>query len=292
MTDNQRGMLLMTLSMMGFSVSDTMLKLAAGQMPMGQVLLAFGGGGALVLSLVARAQRKRIWTRQALHRAVLLRNISEVIGTYCVVTALSLLPLVTATTILQATPIAYLAAAAVFLREPVGWRRWTAILVGFAGVMVVVQPWSAQFEWAVIWALGGVVALTVRDIATRNLPRDIDNLNLSVWAYASIVPLAVGLLVFGAPAITVTLQQQIWLGTAVIFGVSAYWCITTALRTGDVGVVTPFRYTRMVFGVAIGVLFLGEAMTWPIGFGSALVVGAGLYTVWRERMLPMRKASG
>jgi drug/metabolite transporter (DMT)-like permease len=294
MTDNQRGMLLMTLSMMGFSVSDTMLKLAAGQMPMGQVLLAFGGGGALVLMLIARARRKRIWSKRVLHPAVMLRNVSEVIGTWCVVTALGLLPLVTATTILQATPIAYLAAAAVFLKEPVGWRRWTAILVGFAGVMVVVQPWSARFEWAVVWALGGVLALTVRDIATRNLPKDIDNLSLSIWAYASIVPLALGLLVFGEPAVEATLQQQIWLGTAVIFGVSAYWCITTALRTGEVGVVTPFRYTRMVFGVAIGVVFLNEALTWPVVIGSVMVVGAGLYTVWRERMkrrLPMRQPS-
>jgi drug/metabolite transporter (DMT)-like permease len=293
-TENQRGMLLMTLSMMGFSVSDTMLKLAAGQMPIGQVLLAFGGGGALVLSLIARAQRKHIWTARALHPAVVLRNLSEVAGTYCVITSLALLPLVTATTILQAAPIAYLAAAAVFLREHVGWRRWTAILVGFAGVIVVVQPWGVAFDWAVIWALGGVVALTIRDIATRNLPQDIENLSLSVWAYASIVPLGLVLLAFGPPAIEASLQQQIWLGTAVIFGVASYWAITTALRTGDVGVVTPFRYTRMVFGVAIGVLFLSEALTWPIIIGSSMVVGAGLYTVWRDRAkrtLPMGKPS-
>ncbi|MCU0801122.1 MAG: DMT family transporter [Rhodobacteraceae bacterium] len=296
MTDNQRGMLLMTLAMAGFAVSDAMLKQVAAEMPMGQVLLAFGGGGALLLSLIARAQRQQIWTAEVLHPAVVLRNLAEVAGTFCIVTALALLPLTTATTIMQATPIAYLAAAAVFLREPVGWRRWMAILLGFVGVLVVIQPWNARFDPAAIWAVGGVVALCIRDIATRNLPPQISNLCLSIWAYAALVPLALVLLWLGEPAVTATLQQQIWLGTAVFFGVSAYWCITGALRTGAVGVVTPFRYTRMLFGVAIGLAFFDESLTLPVVIGAAMILTAGLYTVWCETQgqhtLPTGKASG
>jgi drug/metabolite transporter (DMT)-like permease len=295
MTANQRGILLMTLSMAGFSVTDTVLKLASAGLPVAQVLLAFGGGGAAIMMLVARARRRRIWTKAALTPRVILRNVMELAGTWGSVMALSQLPLTTAAAIMQVAPLAYTAAAALFLHERVGWRRWLAIVVGFAGVMLIIRPGTAAFDWAALWAVGSVLALTVRDITTRNLPAAIDDFSLTAFAYTSIIPLALILLAFNPVVVEPTVQQQVWLATSAVFGVSAYWCMTGALRTGDVGVVTPFRFTRLLFAIGIGFLFFHETLDGPMVIGSAMVVGSGLYTLWREARgkpaLPMRNAS-
>jgi drug/metabolite transporter (DMT)-like permease len=294
-TDNQRGILLMTLSMAGFSVTDAVLKLASDGVPVAQVLLAFGGGGALIMALMARARRRRIWTRAAFHPLVALRNVMEMLGTWGGVMALSLLPLTTAAAIMQVAPLIYTAAAAVFLGEKVGWRRWLAICVGFAGVMLIIRPGTEAFNWAALWAIGSVLALTVRDIATRRLPPDIDDVSLTAFAYASVTVLALVLLAFDPRVVEPTLQQQVWLVASSIFGVCSYWCMTGALRTGDVSVVTPFRFTRLLFAIGIGLVFFGERLDGLTILGSALVVSSGIYTLWREQLrkrgLPTGQAS-
>ena len=296
MTDNQRGMLLMTLSMAGFSVTDAVLKLASGGLPVAQVLLGFGGGGALIMTLMARARRRRVWTKAAFHPMVLLRNVMEMAGTWGAVMALSLLPLTTVSAIMQVGPLAYTAAAALFLGETVGWRRWIAILLGFAGVMLIIRPGTEAFDWAVLWAVGTVLVSTVRDIATRNLPRDIDDFSLTAFAYASVLVLALILLVFNPVMVEPSPQQQVWLIASSVFGVFSYWCMTGALRTGDVGVVTPFRFTRLLFAIGIGLVFFNETLDLPTMAGSVMVVASGIYTLWREavakRALPMGDASG
>jgi drug/metabolite transporter (DMT)-like permease len=292
MTANQRGILLMTLSMAGFSVTDAVLKLASGGLPVAQVLLAFGGGGALIMALMARARHRRVWTQAALHPMVILRNVMEMAGTWGGVMALSLLPLTTASAIMQVGPLAYTAAAALFLGEAVGWRRWVAILVGFAGVMLIIRPGTNAFDWAVLWAVGSVLALTVRDIATRRLPRDIDDFSLTAFAYTSVVILALILLAFTPVMVAPTMQQTAWLAASSIFGVCSYWCMTGALRTGDVGVVTPFRFTRLLFAIGAGLAFFGERLDGLTLLGSALVVSSGIYTLWRERFRKLALPTG
>lgn len=289
-------MLLMTLSMAGFSVTDAVLKLASGGLPVAQVLLGFGGGGALIMTLMARARRRRVWTQAALHPHVILRNVMEMLGTWGGVMALSLLPLTTAAAIMQVAPLFYTAAAAVFLGEGVGWRRWLAIMVGFAGVMLIIRPGTAAFDWAALWAIGSIIALTVRDIATRRLPSEIDDFSLTTFAYTSIIPLGLILLVVDPVMVEPSTQQLIWLLTSAVFGVCSYWCMTGALRTGDVGVVTPFRFTRLLFAIGIGLVFFNETLDLPTMAGSVMVVASGIYTLWREavakRALPMGDASG
>lgn len=295
MTDNQRGILLMTLSMAGFSVTDAVLKLASVGVPVAQVLLAFGGGGALIMALIARARMRRVWTRQAFHPMVMLRNVMEMAGTWGAVMALSLLPLTTASAIMQVAPLTYTAAAALFLGERVGWRRWLAILVGFAGVMLIIRPGTDAFDWAALWVVGSVLALTVRDVVTRRLPRDIDDFSLTAFAYAAVLVLAMILLAITPIMVEPTAQQQVCLVASSVFGVASYWCMTGALRTGDVGVITPFRFTRLLFAIGVGLACFAERLDAYTIIGSALVVASGIYTLWRERLrkqaLPTGQAS-
>ncbi|MGL4321895.1 MAG: DMT family transporter [Paracoccaceae bacterium] len=296
MSPNQRGILLMTLSMAGFSVTDAVIKLASDGLPVAQVLLAFGGGGAVIMALMGLIRRRRVWTGAALHPHVMLRNGMEMLGTWGGVMALSLLPLTTAASIMQVAPLFYTAAAAIFLGEAVGWRRWMAILVGFAGVMLIIRPGTDAFDWAALWAIGSVIALTVRDIATRRLPATIDDFSLTAFAYASVLILALILLAIDPVLVTPSPQQMVWLIASSVFGVCSYWCMTGALRTGDVGVVTPFRFTRLLFAIGIGLAFFGERLDPLTIVGSVLVVASGIYTLWRERLrkqaLPMGQASG
>jgi drug/metabolite transporter (DMT)-like permease len=189
--DNLRGALLMVLAMLGFAFEDMLVKLMAGRLPTWQIILSLGIGGALVFGALIRLRGQPLFTRLMLHPAVLLRNLGELVGTLGFVTAIVLIPLSTASVILQATPLAVTLGAALFLAEPVGWRRWAAILVGFAGVLLVLRPGGADFEPAALFAVQGVVGLTIRDLATRRAPRETTSLQLTFLAFLTLVPTSV-----------------------------------------------------------------------------------------------------
>ena len=140
MTDNIRASLLMVATMAGFAVEDLLIKQLAATLPVGQILVILGLGGTVFFALVSISLRQPIWSSVLLSRPVLLRNGAEMVSTMAGVTALTLIPLSMASSILQAAPILVTLGAAVVLREKVGWRRWSAILVGIFGVMLIIRP--------------------------------------------------------------------------------------------------------------------------------------------------------
>ncbi len=167
---NLRPILLMILAMAAFTLGDSAIKLATGAIPPGQVLAAIGLFGALAFGLMAHAQGHRLWVGAALHPAVIGRNLFEIFGTLFMVTALSKVDLSLTSAIVQATPLAVTLGAAVFLRERVGWRRWSATLVGFAGVLITLRPGAEAFEPAALWAVAAMLFLSGRDLITRLAP--------------------------------------------------------------------------------------------------------------------------
>jgi drug/metabolite transporter (DMT)-like permease len=261
MTDNARGASLMLLAMATFAAEDAFLKLSAAAMPVGQILLASGAFGAAVFWAMAARAGEPVLTRAALHPAVLWRNAGEFVGTLAFVTALAAVPLATVTAVLQAMPLAVTLGAALFLGERVGWRRWMAIATGFGGVLVVLQPWDAAFAPAALWVVVTVLALAVRDLASRRVPATVSHVQLP-------------------PP-----EGWLWLTGALVFGTIGYWAITAATRTGEVSVVAPFRYTRLVFAIAIGIAVFAEPVTLPTLAGAALIVGSGLYAFLRQAAL-------
>lgn len=159
MTDNLRGALLMSLAMAGFAIEDMFIKLLAGTLPIGQVLLFLGLGGALVFGTITYRRGEQVISPALLTRAVIIRNLCELVGTVGFVLSFVLASLSTASAILQATPLVVTIGAVLFLGEKVGWRRWTAIGVGFGGVMLIVRPGMAGFEPASLFAVVGVLGL-------------------------------------------------------------------------------------------------------------------------------------
>jgi drug/metabolite transporter (DMT)-like permease len=287
--NNLRGILLMVAAMAGFSVEDALIKAAAASVPVGQILMLLGIGGATIFGALARLQGARLLTPVVFSRPVLLRNAAEMLGTMTFVNAIALLPLSTVTAILQATPLAVTLGAALFLGAEVGWRRWTAILLGFAGVLIIVRPGAEGVEAGALLAVAGVFFLAARDLATRATPASVPSTVIATYGFASVIPAGAILLAFSGGAMMPEPQAGLLIAAALVIGVFAYYAIIAAMRVGEIAVVTPFRYTRLLFAVGIGMAVFGERPDALTYLGAALVIGSGLYTLLREARLSRRQ---
>lgn len=282
--DNLRGILLMVAAMGGFALEDMFIKWAAAGLPTGQILLMLGLAGTPVFAAMARHDGARAWSRLAWHPAVVWRNLGEMIGTLGFVTALALTPLTSATAIFQAAPLAVTLGAALFLGEKVGWRRWSAICVGFVGVMIIIRPGMEGFRLASLWSVLAVFGLSIRDVATRRIPQTITTSQISAWGFAAVTVLGALMLAVTGGAMMPSPAQAGYIAGALFFGITAYWAITQAMRLGEVSAITPFRYSRLVFALVIGMLVFGERPDAVTLGGAALIIASGLYTFARERL--------
>ena len=277
--DNLRGAALMVAAMAAFAVEDMFLKAAAAALPVGVVLMLFGAGGALGFAALVRMRGEPLWHPAMASRGVAMRAVAEVTGRLGYTLAIALTPLSSATAILQAAPLVVVAGAALVFGERVGWRRWLAVLAGFAGVLVILQPTPGSFVPASIFAVIGMAGFAARDLATRAAPRVLSNRQLGLCGFVVLVPTGAILWAWtgGAVAPDARAFGHLAAGTAV--GIAAYSGLTGAMRVGDVSVVTPFRYSRLMFGMGLGVVAFGEALSPATLTGSAVVLAAGLYTL-------------
>ncbi len=286
--ENLRGILIMVLSMAAFAAEDAFIKGASATLPAGQILMTIGAVGGLVFAVIARARGLRLLTPVLWSRPVLIRNLMEMTGTLGFITAITTIALSTASAILQATPLVITMGAALLFAEPVGWRRWSAIVAGFVGVLVIIRLGMAGFEPNALWAVLGVAGLAGRDLASRAVPKSVPNLQLSAYGFFMMVPTgAILLTASGSAAIPDGPTSLLLLG-ATLVGVFAYFGITIATRIGDVSVITPFRYSRLIFALILGITFFGERPDLLTFAGAALIIGSGLYTFLRERHLARR----
>jgi drug/metabolite transporter (DMT)-like permease len=281
MTPNLRGSLLMIAAMAGFAVEDMFLKTAARSLPVGQILMIFGSAGMVAFAVLAKRQGARLVTPALLSRAILARAACEVTGRLFYTLALALTPLSSASAILQATPLVVVAGAALLFREKVGWRRWSAIFVGFVGVLVILRPGLSGFTPLSILAVLGMLGFAGRDLATRAAPGTISNLTLGVYGFAMMVPAGALLLAWTGGAIWPDGATSAALAGATVFGVSGYYALTAAMRVGEVSLVTPFRYTRLLFALILGTLIFAERPDAATLIGSAIIVASGLYALLR-----------
>lgn len=283
--ENLRAAALMVASMLFFAIEDMFVKWLSGDLSVGLILAILGLGGGLVFATTAKARGDQIISRALLTRPVILRNIGEMMGTMGFVMAIALTPLASATAILQAIPLAVTLGAALFMGASVGWRRWLAIVVGFLGVLLVIRPGFDAFEPASLFAVQGVIGLAIRDLATRACPKDVSSMQLSAYGFLSIVPVGIAMMAISG---TGTIPSAVHIGSiigALIAGVTGYYMIVATMRIGDVAVVTPFRYTRLVFALIVGAVVFGEKPDTLTLVGAAIIVASGLYTLMREARL-------
>lgn len=274
----------MITSMAFFAVEDSLIKFVTSTIPIGQILIMFGLGGALIFLLMAHFKNEKIMLRDMLLLPMYVRALFEIIGRLFYVLAISLIPLSTATVIIQATPIVVVAGAAIIFGEKVGWRRWTAILLGLFGVIVIIQPTAESFSFLSILALIGMIGFAGRDLASRAAP---ENLSVFILGLHGFIALAFSGLIYtiwdDANFVMIDIDTIGFMVGAVVFGVAAYSCLMKAMRTGEVSAVTPFRYTRLIFGVTLGVFFFNESLNYSTVLGTILIVISGLFILSRNK---------
>lgn len=284
-SDNLTGALLMMASMAAFTLNDTMMKLLAGEIPLFQLLFLRGVLTTLAVAVIAwkmGALRARVSRRD--WGCILWRTVAEIGAAYFFLTALFNMPLANVTAILQALPLTLTLAAALFLREPVGWKRLAAIVVGFAGVMLIVRPGASDFNVFSLYALAAVGFVTLRDLSTRRLSRDTPSMLVTLITSAAIM------VVFGLASLADTWApmdgRAIGLTAGAAFMIiGAYLFSIMVMRVGEIGFIAPFRYTGLIWALVLGWLAFGD---WPETItlvGAAIVAGSGLYTLWRESRL-------
>ena len=282
-SDNLSGIRWMLAAMALFAVEDMFIKFAAAALPVGQIVFVTGLFGLPVFVLLARRQGKRVLIGAAWSLPVMLRNLGEMVGTLGYVTAIATVPLATVAAVLQAMPLAVTLGAALFLREAVGWRRWSAIALGFVGVLIVIRPGLDGFRPEALWVLLTVAGLALRDLASRAIPAEISDAQVSAWGLAAVTLLGALMMAAHGAVQMPDPGQILFLIGAVVFGVGGYWAITAATRTGEVSVVSPFRYARLIFAILIAMAFFGEYPDGATLIGAALIIGSGLYAFARER---------
>lgn len=286
--ENLRGIALMVASMAGFAFEDAMIKSAAAALAAGQIILILSSIGAVIFALWVRLAGLPLFSPAFLGRAVMIRNLTEMLSAVCVVSAFTIAPLTTVSAILQAAPLFVTLGAAVFLGAEVGWRRWTAVIIGFLGVLIILRPGAEGFHPSSLVAVAGVIFLAARDLATRGAPAHVPSLVIAFYGFvvSSFAGAALMMLQDGWQPVAPALLVRLAITSCV--GAVSYFAIVQAMRTGDVAVVTPFRYSRIVFAMGFGIFMFGEAVDRWTWIGIAVVIASGLYTILREARLRRR----
>jgi drug/metabolite transporter (DMT)-like permease len=278
---NLRGIGAMCAAMALFTVNDTFVKLVAKELPTHQIMFVRGIIGSVMIGTYLAATSQLGHWRYLLHPLVVIRTALEVFTAYSFITALGVLAIADVTAILLVSPLLITAISALLFGEDVRWRRWLAVIVGFIGMLIVVQPGSGAFQPAAFWALASTFAIAARDLVTRRLPSDIPTPVITAAGSLGSTILG-GLLCAALPWTSVSAQALLWLSAAAALVIAGNIAIVAAFRGVDVSVVSPYRYTVMVWAVLVGVLVFGEFPSAQAWIGIALIVGSGLYALYRE----------
>ncbi len=278
-----RGAVYMMLAMAGYVCNDAMIKLVSGQLELFQAVFLRGILVSILLGLFCWFRGDFARAGAAINTPLVLRIIGELGGVIFFLTALFNMPIANVTAILQVLPLAVTLAAAFFLGEKIGWRRYGAIAIGFIGVLIIVRPGSDGFTIYALMALAAVCFVVLRDLATRRLPAVTPSVLVGFYTSIAVTVMS---------ALLLPLQQWkpvgglelAYLAVASLFiFVGTLFSILT-MRVGEIGFVSPFRYTIMVWAIFLGVFVFNEYPDFYTLLGTAIVIIMGIYTLYRERL--------
>ena len=282
-TDNPRGIAAMSAAMAVFVVNDALMKYTTETLPVAQSIFVRGVLVTTLVLAVAGAQGQLRYWRTLFHPAVLARGALEAVGSFTYIATLVHIPLAIALAINMSTPLVIIPFAVLLLSEKVGWRRWSALVAGFIGVLLIVQPGVGGMNWWAVLAFASTFVFALRDVNTRRIPARIPSL-LVTAASAALIGLVAGAIVLVQGWQPMGGNHVAALaGAAILVGIGMQWLVI-ATRIAEATVVAGFRYTALLWGVIIGYLVWGDlpgALAW---WGIALLIGAGLYASHRERI--------
>ena len=270
----------MIVAMLGFAIEDSLIRLCSLTIPFGQVLFLFGLGGALIFALICKVQKQQLFVKEVLSRPMVIRMFFELIGRLFYSLSLVLMPISLVTLVLQATPIFVVAGAALIFREAVGIFRWIAIFSGLLGVIIIIEPSSDGFSPYVVFAVLGMLGFAGRDLGSRAASPLLSHHHLGFYGFIAVMSAGMIFSLFSrTDYVSLNVGMLIYITTLVIVGCFSYIALMKAMRTGEVSFVTPFRYTRIIFGVGAGFLLFGEAVTSSLILGSIIIVLSGVFLI-------------
>jgi drug/metabolite transporter (DMT)-like permease len=284
-SENVRGILAMLVATAAFVLNDTLLKIATEALPAGEAIFLRGLLTTLFCAvLFSRRHSTPASLTHVVSPRIVGRAIAEVGSTLFFLNALVRMPIGDAIAILQFTPLAITAGAAMFLGERVGWRRWLATGVGLVGVVIIVRPGGAAFNPFSVLALLSILFGVARDLLTRGMDQSVPSLLIAGTSSAAVTLASLGFIAFETwvPPASTSLLILIGSSTALVAG--QYWLIT-AMRTGEMAAVAPFRYSVILWAVLAGYLVWREVPDTASWIGIAVVTAAGIYTFLREQRL-------
>jgi drug/metabolite transporter (DMT)-like permease len=284
MTDNLRGILAVLIGSTAFVLHDTMAKLLSAELPSSEIILVRGliGNAMMIAGVFALGASRPL--KILFQPLMMVRLLGTGGATVFIILALRYLPLPTTTTVLQASPLIVTAGAAYLYGDAVGWRRWAAVGAGFLGVILIVRPGGmgglGDAGFLILFAL---VCTSIRDLSTRGLPKDIPS--IFVAAAGSVVSTASGVVMLPFDTAWVAPSPFAWtlmfVSAGFVFVATTF--MTVGLRTGEIAVVAPFRYVPVPLAILLGFWLWGDVPDAVAWLGIAMVLGAGLYTLHRER---------
>ncbi|MER2604379.1 MAG: DMT family transporter [Siculibacillus sp.] len=295
--DNRRGIIAMNLAMAAFNLSDALTKVATQTLPLGETIFVRGAFATAAVAAVVIATGTWRQAHRLVDRRMGLRLVGEIGATLFYLAALVHVALPNVSAVFQATPLAMTAAAAVFLGEVVGVRRWAAIAVGFVGVLIIVRPGLDGFEPHSVLVLVSVGFVVVRDISTARLGATIPTSLVTLATAVSVTMLGVVLMPFEA---TVSLRTAWVWPSANQFGLLAvtaaallagYVLLIRATQLAETSAIAPYRYTLLVWAFLYGVAFFDDRPDAATLVGAGIVVATGLYS-FRHEMRARAAARG
>lgn len=281
------GIALMAAGIFLFAVNDALGKWLVATYSVGQVLLVRSLAALAVLAPFIWRDRASfaVAPRRGLQA---LRALLATVEVACFYWAVAYLPLADVMAYYLAGPIFVTAIAAVVLREPVGWRRWSAVLMGFAGVIVCLRPGTGTLTWPALIALAGSFTFSLSMILTRYLRGTGDTVLVTTQTVA-----ALGFGAVAAPFGWVTPSPRDLALLALLGAVAmvAHVCVNRSLKLAPASTVVPYQYTTIIWAVAFGYLVFGDVPDAAMLIGAAIIIAAGLFILARERRLLRREPS-
>ncbi len=275
------GIALMLAGVGMFAFGDALGKYIVATYSVGQLMFlrACAALALLAPSMWRNRRQFRLTERRWLQSLRILLSSFEIAAFFL---ATVYLPLADVVTYYLATPIFVTALSAIFLREQVGWRRWSAILTGFAGVLIALRPSAQSISWPAMIALAGSLAFSGSLLTTRLL-RATPDIVLASAQFAG--GLIFGLLIAPIGWVTPTLSSLGLFFAAGAISVCALLCVNRSLKLAPASLVVPYQYTMILWAVMFGYLVFGDVPSLTMALGAAVIIGAGLYIFLREREL-------
>jgi drug/metabolite transporter (DMT)-like permease len=272
-----------------FTCGDASMKVVSGTLPTGETIFVRALVSLVVLLIVAVGTGQICNLRRAFVPALGWRCLGDTGGAVFFQAALGRMKLADIMGIIQLTPLSLTAASALFLGERVGWRRWTAVAVGFCGALLVIKPGSSAFNIAAIIAMLAVLSGTLRDVATRRLDHGISPVLILLISQTCIMTAGLGFGLFEAWS-KPSPMNLLNLVLASACSMTGQICLIYSVRWGELSAVAPFRYSGMLWAILLGLFIWGELPDVLTFAGICILVCAGLYTLYREQQLKRTRA--